>query len=401
MSGLRRWKTVSLALALVMAATVAGVSARAEEMAGEPVVIGQRYTLHSEAMGEDRPVLVALPASYERSPDSVYPVLYLLDGEGHFHHASGLARFLAQQGAIPEVIVVAVPNVDRNRDMTPVAVEAQAHSGGAAEFLAFLGDELVPWVDDAYRTAPFRLLFGHSATGMFGIWSLTEEPGLFSGVIAASPWMIWNDGWPMGAVEKGWKAQPPRASFLYYTAGDEPNLVPTLERFTEFVGNAAPKGLDWEYRPMAGHDHGTVVPETLVEGLRHVFEAWRLPAGTLDLEVVREHYASLEEHYGYEVKPPEAVVNVLGYRLLAAERTGDAIAAFRANARAYPQSANVYDSLGDGLTAAGRLEEAAASYAKAVKRGRETGSPFLPTFERNLEEARERVLEAAAAAGES
>jgi len=62
----------------------------------------------------------------------------------------------------------------------------------------------------------------------------------------------------------------------------------------------------------------------------------------------------------------EAAMNRLGYNLLAKKRPADAVEIFRLNAESYPASANVYDSLGDGLVAAGRTEDAIKSYEKAL-----------------------------------
>jgi tetratricopeptide (TPR) repeat protein len=62
----------------------------------------------------------------------------------------------------------------------------------------------------------------------------------------------------------------------------------------------------------------------------------------------------------------EAAVNALGYDLLAKKRAADAVEVFKLNVEFYPSSANVYDSLGDALVAAGRTEEAIASYEKTL-----------------------------------
>jgi len=62
----------------------------------------------------------------------------------------------------------------------------------------------------------------------------------------------------------------------------------------------------------------------------------------------------------------EAEINALGYRLLGAGAVERAVAVFGINTRAYPRSANTYDSLGEALLAAGRREEAIAAYRRAV-----------------------------------
>ncbi|MEP6945852.1 MAG: tetratricopeptide repeat protein [Acidobacteriota bacterium] len=62
----------------------------------------------------------------------------------------------------------------------------------------------------------------------------------------------------------------------------------------------------------------------------------------------------------------EAMLNRLGYDLLAKKRVADAVEIFQLNAETNPGSANVYDSLGDALVIAGKTDEAIRSYEKAV-----------------------------------
>ena len=75
----------------------------------------------------------------------------------------------------------------------------------------------------------------------------------------------------------------------------------------------------------------------------------------------------------------ESAVNSFGYTLLGKNRVADAIEVFRLNAEAYPNSANVYDSLGDAYQAAGRKDEAIKSYEKAL-----TIDPNYPSSLENL-----------------
>jgi predicted alpha/beta superfamily hydrolase len=60
------------------------------------------------------------------------------------------------------MIVVGIQNVDRRRDYTPdkVVTVRENNSGGGESFLSFLEDELIPELDQKYRTAPYRILFG-------------------------------------------------------------------------------------------------------------------------------------------------------------------------------------------------------------------------------------------------
>jgi enterochelin esterase-like enzyme len=55
----------------------------AHAIAADPVRCGERFTLHSKILGEERTVFVAVPVSYAQGPQR-YPVLYLADAQWQF-----------------------------------------------------------------------------------------------------------------------------------------------------------------------------------------------------------------------------------------------------------------------------------------------------------------------------
>ena len=62
----------------------------------------------------------------------------------------------------------------------------------------------------------------------------------------------------------------------------------------------------------------------------------------------------------------EGDMNSLGYTLLGRDAVDAAIAVFERNTVDYPESSNVWDSLGEGLREAGRLEESIENYEKSI-----------------------------------
>jgi predicted alpha/beta superfamily hydrolase len=118
------------------------------------------------------------PANYDFS-SARYPVLIVLDGDWNFQHASTTVDFLADDNRIPAMLVVGIPNTDRSRDLFP--------QNGAENFLKFITTELIPKLDQDFRTQPYRILVGHSNGGLFGLYSVIGAPGAFKGYILASP----------------------------------------------------------------------------------------------------------------------------------------------------------------------------------------------------------------------
>lgn len=78
-------------------------------------------------------------------------------------------------------------------------------------------------------------------------------------------------------------------------------------------------------------------------------------------------------------------MNQIGYRLMQNDELEKAIEVFKYNVKLYPNSANVYDSLGDATENAENTKAAADYYRTAVKFGAITNDPNLDIYKRNLE----------------
>ena len=379
--------------------------------AGEPITIGETITIESEILGEERTVLVSTPRGYDRTGER-YPVLYLTDGYAHFIHTRGTVDFLVNNGLMPQSIIVAVVNTDRTRDLSPTHADLTAAdgtvremptSGGASNFLDFFERELFPYVDSHYRTQPIRLFSGHSFGGLFALNAFFTRPEMFDAVLAISPSLRWDDELPIRqakAFKTGDGASPP-ALFVAMANEEEGDPRPNLlDRLEQNLSNANYEDFDWQVMRMPDETHGSVVLRAHYWGLRHVFEPWRLPSDPEtgffegNLADITKHYDGLSKRYGYTIVPAEQTVNVLAYRILGRDEADDAIAAFQYNAELYPSSANVYDSLGDALVAADRLDEALASYSKAVEIGTKLGDQNLAVFTANRDRLKEQIEQA-------
>jgi len=154
------------------------------------IAIGERVTLHSAVLGEDRVVFVSPPASYDG--ERRYPVLYLTDGQFNFEQARATVGFLSRNVLIPQMVVVGIVNTDRTRDLYATRADFKfgtrtipfPTSGNADKFLEFIQTELMPWVDANNRTTSLRLFAGHSAGGYFALHAMRTKPLLFGGIIA-------------------------------------------------------------------------------------------------------------------------------------------------------------------------------------------------------------------------
>lgn len=363
-----------------------------------PAAATTTVTLKSAVYGAERRILVHTPAGYERSARR-YPVLYLTDGARQLPLLAQTVAFLAGNGRMPEMIVVGVDHVDRTNELTPtpgtVAGEGPfdlGTAGGADRFLAFLEREVIPHVEQAYRTEPFRALQGHSFGGLFALHTLVARPELFQARIAIAPTLTWNEDEPVRRVKDLLAARKDPAGALFVTLGDEgPRLARQAEALKALLAGAA--RLRGEVRHLPGEDHGSVVFDSNYHGLRFVFDGWRMPvaAGAIGprggAAAVEAHFAKLADRLGWRPAPPEVLVNLAGYQQLRDGEVDAAIATFQRNVAWHPGSANVHDSLGEAFEKAGRLEDAVRAYRAAWEAGQRTSDPNTDVFRRNHERA--------------
>jgi predicted alpha/beta superfamily hydrolase len=293
---LRILTSVSLGTAVVPSASLAQVAA------GAPLEIGRTHQIQSRVLAEPRVIDVTLPRRYATATER-YPVLFVLDGEVEHEIAAAIARFYGTTSQLPPMIVVGIRNVNRMRDMTPPptggfrAPPEAGDAGGADKFMQFLADELIPWVDSAYRTAPMRVLVGHSLGGLAAVYSLTTRPALFTGYVVMEPSTWWNNQRHLEEARQVLgRADARRARVI--------------------MVNAMPLGVDTTHwggdRPMVrnvairGLTHESMAAAGMLEALRIMFEdfkpmAWK--PGTRPIAML-ERYDSLAARVGYSVPIP-------------------------------------------------------------------------------------------------
>jgi predicted alpha/beta superfamily hydrolase len=258
------------------------------------ITIGKDIWIKSEILNEKRQLFISLPNRYDQT-NTRYPVLYLLDGASHFLHATSATDFLARNGLMPQMIVVAIVNIDRTRDFTPTHIANRPTSGEAKKFLTFMHDELFPYIESKYRTQPYRILFGHSLGGMFGIYTLFTQPDLYNAVIAVSPFLMYDSQYVLHKTNEELKKPYNFKRFLYITLGNEPTYTATLEQFKQLLNDRKPGGLIWDYKDMQEDNHNSVPLKSLYSGLEKLYQGFYDSLGegyeaNNQVELAKENY---------------------------------------------------------------------------------------------------------------
>jgi predicted alpha/beta superfamily hydrolase len=275
------------------------------------------HYLRSEHVGDEFKIFVGHPHSSDAAPPIV---LFMGDPWANFGTAVEMTRLLNFSGDLPPLLVVAVGyravtveenEAIRGRDFTPTVDPTQTRGalggmGGASRFLAFLRDELKPWVHERYGVDPDdSAFFGYSLGGLFATYALLNEPTTFRRYGIGSPSLDWDSGVMFGQEaayarthddlpakvlfsvganensegERRYLAQLPadrRAKAEAQAASEPPfDMVADAERMVAALRGRGYPGLEIEFEVWPGEYHQTAPPLALSRSLRYLFDAPR------------------------------------------------------------------------------------------------------------------------------
>jgi hypothetical protein len=169
----------------------------------KPFILGEIHEIQSKILNEKRVLNIYLPEGYNVKDTINYPVIYLLDGSANedFIHIVGLVQFYTFEWIkqVPQSIVVGIATVDRRRDFTfPTSIEEDKAryptTGHSDNFIAFIENELQPYINRNYKTNSDKTIIGQSLGGLLATEILFTKPQLFDKYIIVSPSLWWDNG---------------------------------------------------------------------------------------------------------------------------------------------------------------------------------------------------------------
>jgi predicted alpha/beta superfamily hydrolase len=260
------------------------ISAIGQERPSPPAFLPDVSTsiMKSSATGRAYQISVALPDGYSRE-HAPYPVLYAADANVQFGTLVETARVFAQ---IPPLIIVGIGYETRGQgfvwdpravDLTPAPNAGSPGSGHAADFLAFIRNDLVPSIERNYNASQDRAWYGHSFGGLFGLYALFHNDGLFRRFVIGSP-SIWEAKAVIQSSEKAFAATTrPLAAKVFFSVGlleqngSGPGMVNDLRELIRVLEGRHYKDFDFQVHYFADENHFTVIPATMGRGLRYIY----------------------------------------------------------------------------------------------------------------------------------
>ncbi|WP_316828990.1 alpha/beta hydrolase [Pedobacter miscanthi] len=254
----------------------------------KPFVLGVIDEIQSKELAEKRILNIYLPEGYSAGDTTKYPVIYLLDGSADedFIHVVGLVQFNSFEwvNQVPKSIVVGIATVDRRRDFTfTTTIETDRQkfptTGHSDQFIAFIGNELQPYIQQKYKTNGTKTIIGQSLGGLLATEILFKKPSLFNNYIIISPSLWWNNGSLLNEKANLAQSSFKQSAQVYIAVGKE-GLTPTaIPRVMEVDANLLAEKIKdtknknirvyFDYLPL--ENHATIMHQAVSNSFRFLY----------------------------------------------------------------------------------------------------------------------------------
>jgi len=245
--------------------------------AQEPLILGKTYKIQSKILKEDRKLNIFTPEGYHPDSSKTYPVIFLLDGSANedFVHIVGVVQFLTMIEAMPKSIVIGIANVDRKRDFTfPTTIKKDKEdfptTGGSANFINFLANEVMPFVEQKFKTNASKTIIGQSLGGLLATEILLKQSKLFNNYVMISPSLWWDKQSLLKNAETVINIQKLISTNVYIAVGEEGKVMKDdAKKLAEVLQKN--KDLKVSFEVFENEDHATILHNSVYQILLKMY----------------------------------------------------------------------------------------------------------------------------------
>lgn len=278
----------TLIFAALFIITFGNAQIKDKKESSKPFVLGTIEEINSKILSEKRILNIYLPEGYSKNDTITYPVTYLLDGSADedFIHVVGLFQFnnFSWIDRVPKSIIVGIANVDRRRDFTyPTSIEEDKKgsptSGKSENFIAFIENELQPFIDKKFKTNASKTIIGQSLGGLLATQILIKKPHLFNKYIIISPSVWWNNCSLLNEKSEIYQEQFKGPIAIYVGVGKEglaPTAIPHVMEvdanlLVEKLRSTKSKNVKVHFDYLPEEDHATITHQAVFNALRILY----------------------------------------------------------------------------------------------------------------------------------
>lgn len=268
-------------------------------------------SINSVKLGKERKLKIQLPRNYDSNTEKTYPIIIALDGDYLFEPIAGNVDYYSYWNEIPEAIVVGVlQDGQREADCFYDPQRFLPAETGAA-FFEFLGMELLPFLDQNYRTAKFVVVAGHDLSANFIDYYLFKPDPLFHAYINLSPDLAPEMAERLTGALGSLKSK--KWFYLATSSEDIPALrkpILVLDKQLRLIEN---EKLHYTFEDFDDANHYTMIGQAIPRALESIFASYGpISVKEYDTQIVISEtspydylvvkYETIEEYFGLKTQ---------------------------------------------------------------------------------------------------
>lgn len=251
----------------------------------------EHIKIQSKSLQQEREILVATPIDYDWRVNEYFNVIYVFDSQDRafFDYTNAMVSFLTDANKSYIIVGITSPynkklDYARNNDLLPVLETEKSknkygkYAGNAENFLAYVSEEVLPFVNSNYRTLKHSIAVGHSLSASFILSSLVKKPNLFRNYIAISPNLA-NDNEKLAKELINFDYKKINDfTYLYVSNANEglkywQEWKPAREKFYAFLNNQLNEAIiTTKVAKFPQKNHYNTFPPSLDNALDHYFK---------------------------------------------------------------------------------------------------------------------------------
>ena len=283
-----------------------GTQLKRKTLMSEEVKIAgsRRHALRSDAIGQRFLLNISLPPGYKED-GAPYPVVYVSDGAQAFLAINAVVPLMQLTGELKQFITVGITyDVENARDMMTLRTRDLTHCvgdmdggsqgtpewmeklppsepGGAQKFLAFINEHVKPFIQNTYNASAIDQCYaGYSLGGLFGLYTLFNQPDSFNRYIIGSPSIWWGKRDILSHERQYAEAHKDLNATVYMCSGrleekeEKPDAYCMVSNMTNLANTLEDRhyqSLYLQHQVIDDETHLSGHPLALIRGLRKVF----------------------------------------------------------------------------------------------------------------------------------
>jgi predicted alpha/beta superfamily hydrolase len=264
---------------------------------------------HSNKLNEDRKLKILLPRNYNKDDSKKYPLIIVFDGDYLYEVVSGNVDYFSYWEDMPDAIVVGINQEDQRHDDTTYSEQNALPVEKGAAFFEFIGMELIPYINNSFKTENFRVAVGHGETANFINYYLLKDVPLFQAYISISPNLAPKMGEYLTDRFKSFQTK------IFYYLATSSNDVPSIKESTESLNKSISalenKNLLYNFDNFEEPSHYSLPAHAIPKALESIFFVFQpitkkeynesiLKLDTSPVDYLTEKYQMIKDLFGID-----------------------------------------------------------------------------------------------------